>query len=115
MRAFAHRDPTAAKVLYEWFSSRIYGLAIVMLGTDEAGCGGPRSQFAQPAPGSRSCAVWADRRPCAWGDGIARGAATLVTFNRFRTPVLAPPRTSPAGELGRVSIASKDFDEWMHP
>jgi hypothetical protein len=39
MRAFAHRDPTAAKVLYEWFSSRIYGLAIVMLGTDEAGCG----------------------------------------------------------------------------
>jgi RNA polymerase sigma-70 factor, ECF subfamily len=36
MRAFARRDPTAAKVLYERFASRIYGLGIVMLGTDEA-------------------------------------------------------------------------------
>jgi RNA polymerase sigma-70 factor (ECF subfamily) len=36
MRAFENRNPEAAKALYERFSSRIYGLGIVMLGRDEA-------------------------------------------------------------------------------
>jgi RNA polymerase sigma-70 factor, ECF subfamily len=36
MRAFANRDPEAAKALYERLSSRIYGLGIVMLGRNEA-------------------------------------------------------------------------------
>ena len=34
MRAFASRDVAAAETLYERFASRIYGLGIVMLGTD---------------------------------------------------------------------------------
>jgi RNA polymerase sigma-70 factor (ECF subfamily) len=36
MRAFANRNPEAAKALYERFASRIYGLGIVMLGREEA-------------------------------------------------------------------------------
>ena len=36
MRSFAARDPGAAEVLYERFSSRIYGLGIVMLGSPTA-------------------------------------------------------------------------------
>ena len=36
MSAFASRDPGAADVLYERFASRIYGLGIVMLGSDAA-------------------------------------------------------------------------------
>jgi len=36
MRAFASRDPAAADRLYGRFSSRIYGLGIVMLGSDAA-------------------------------------------------------------------------------
>jgi RNA polymerase sigma-70 factor, ECF subfamily len=36
MRAFAARDPRAADTLYDRFSSRIYGLGIVMLGGDAA-------------------------------------------------------------------------------
>jgi RNA polymerase sigma-70 factor, ECF subfamily len=36
MRAFASRDERAADTLYERFSSRIYGLGIVMLGGDAA-------------------------------------------------------------------------------
>jgi RNA polymerase sigma-70 factor, ECF subfamily len=34
MRAFASRDARAAEELYERFSSRVYGLGIVMLGND---------------------------------------------------------------------------------
>ena len=36
MRAFAARDQGAADIVYERFSSRIYGLGIVMLGGDAA-------------------------------------------------------------------------------
>jgi len=36
MRGFGARDPGAAEVLYERFSSRIYGLGIVMLGSPPA-------------------------------------------------------------------------------
>jgi RNA polymerase sigma factor (sigma-70 family) len=36
MRSFAARDQRAAEVLYERFSSRIYGLGIVMLGSPSA-------------------------------------------------------------------------------
>ena len=36
MTAFAARDERAAAVLYDRFSSRIYGLGIVMLGNDQA-------------------------------------------------------------------------------
>ncbi len=36
MRAFAARDQGAADTLYERFASRIYGLGIVMLGSDAA-------------------------------------------------------------------------------
>lgn len=36
MRAFALRDPAAAEALYDRFASRIYGLGIVMLGSDAA-------------------------------------------------------------------------------
>ena len=36
MRSFAARDQRAAEVLYERFSSRIYGLGIVMLGSPAA-------------------------------------------------------------------------------
>ena len=36
MRAFASRDRNAADTLYARFASRIYGLGIVMLGSDEA-------------------------------------------------------------------------------
>lgn len=36
MRAFASREPMAAERLYGRFSSRIYGLGIVMLGSDAA-------------------------------------------------------------------------------
>src|SRR5207237_8257763 len=36
MRAFADRDREAADVLYRRFSSRVYGLGIVMLGGDAA-------------------------------------------------------------------------------
>ena len=36
MRAFADRDREAADVLYRRFSSRVYGLGIVMLGNDGA-------------------------------------------------------------------------------
>src|SRR4029078_10324179 len=36
MRAFASRDPNAADTLYSRFASRIYGLGIVMLGSDAA-------------------------------------------------------------------------------
>jgi RNA polymerase sigma-70 factor, ECF subfamily len=36
MREFASRDERAADTLYERFSSRIYGLGIVMLGSDAA-------------------------------------------------------------------------------
>lgn len=36
MRAFAARDEGAADVLFKMFSSRIYGLGIVMLGSDAA-------------------------------------------------------------------------------
>jgi RNA polymerase sigma-70 factor (ECF subfamily) len=34
MRAFARRDPAAAEELYGRFASRVYGLGIVMLGSD---------------------------------------------------------------------------------
>src|ERR671915_2471166 len=34
MRAFAGRDPAAADTLYRRFGGRIYGLGIVMLGSD---------------------------------------------------------------------------------
>lgn len=36
MRAFASRDVVAAETLYERFASRVYGLGIVMLGSDAA-------------------------------------------------------------------------------
>jgi RNA polymerase sigma-70 factor (ECF subfamily) len=36
MRRFAQRDPSAADTVYARFSSRIYGLGIVMLGSDAA-------------------------------------------------------------------------------
>ncbi|HKZ76331.1 MAG TPA: sigma-70 family RNA polymerase sigma factor, partial [Actinomycetota bacterium] len=36
MAAFAERDQAAAEVLYERFASRVYGLGVVMLGTDAA-------------------------------------------------------------------------------
>lgn len=36
MRAFAGRDPAAADELFERFASRVYGLGIVMLGSDAA-------------------------------------------------------------------------------
>jgi RNA polymerase sigma factor (sigma-70 family) len=36
MRAFARRDPAAADDLYRRFAGRIYGLGIVMLGSDAA-------------------------------------------------------------------------------
>ena len=36
MRAFASRDRNAADTLYARFASRIYGLGIVMLGSDAA-------------------------------------------------------------------------------
>jgi RNA polymerase sigma factor (sigma-70 family) len=36
MRAFVAREPSAADVLYGRFASRIYGLGIVMLGSDAA-------------------------------------------------------------------------------
>lgn len=36
MRAFAAREPSAADALYRRFASRIYGLGIVMLGSDAA-------------------------------------------------------------------------------
>jgi RNA polymerase sigma-70 factor (ECF subfamily) len=36
MREFSRRDEAAAEVLYARFSSRIYGLGIVMLGSDAA-------------------------------------------------------------------------------
>jgi RNA polymerase sigma-70 factor, ECF subfamily len=36
MRAFAAREPSAADALYGRFASRIYGLGIVMLGSDAA-------------------------------------------------------------------------------
>jgi RNA polymerase sigma factor (sigma-70 family) len=36
MRAFAARNPSAAETLYRRFASRIYGLGIVMLGSDAA-------------------------------------------------------------------------------
>lgn len=36
MRAFASRDVAAAEALYERFASRVYGLGIVMLGSDAA-------------------------------------------------------------------------------
>ncbi|HXF36830.1 MAG TPA: sigma-70 family RNA polymerase sigma factor [Actinomycetota bacterium] len=36
MRAFRRRDPAAAAALYDRFASRIYGLGIVMLGSDAA-------------------------------------------------------------------------------
>jgi RNA polymerase sigma-70 factor (ECF subfamily) len=36
MRAFAQRDQRAADQLYERFASRVYGLGIVMLGSDAA-------------------------------------------------------------------------------
>ena len=36
MRAFAARDEGAAGVLYDRFASRVYGLGIVMLGSDPA-------------------------------------------------------------------------------
>ena len=36
MQRFARRDAPAADVLYGRFSSRIYGLGIVMLGSDAA-------------------------------------------------------------------------------
>ncbi len=36
MRAFVARDPSAANTLYGRFASRIYGLGIVMLGSDAA-------------------------------------------------------------------------------
>ncbi len=36
MRAFGARDPAAADTLYRRFSSRVYGLGIVMLGNDAA-------------------------------------------------------------------------------
>ncbi len=36
MRAFARRDPRAAEALYDRFASRIYGLGVVMLGSDAA-------------------------------------------------------------------------------
>jgi RNA polymerase sigma-70 factor (ECF subfamily) len=36
MRAFAARDPAAAEELFERFASRVYGLGIVMLGSDAA-------------------------------------------------------------------------------
>jgi RNA polymerase sigma-70 factor (ECF subfamily) len=34
MRAFSRRDPRAASELYDRFASRVYGLGIVMLGSD---------------------------------------------------------------------------------
>lgn len=36
MRAFSRRDPRAAAALYDRFASRVYGLGIVMLGSDAA-------------------------------------------------------------------------------
>jgi RNA polymerase sigma factor (sigma-70 family) len=36
MRAFASRDPGAAEALYHRFAGRIYGLGLVMLGSDPA-------------------------------------------------------------------------------
>ena len=36
MRAFAARDPAAAEELFDRFASRVYGLGIVMLGSDAA-------------------------------------------------------------------------------
>jgi RNA polymerase sigma factor (sigma-70 family) len=36
MRAFARRDPSAADALYRRFAGRIYGLGLVMLGSDAA-------------------------------------------------------------------------------
>jgi RNA polymerase sigma factor (sigma-70 family) len=36
MRAFAARDPLAADALYQRFAGRIYGLGLVMLGSDAA-------------------------------------------------------------------------------
>jgi RNA polymerase sigma-70 factor, ECF subfamily len=36
MRAFAAREPAAAEELFDRFASRVYGLGIVMLGTDAA-------------------------------------------------------------------------------
>jgi RNA polymerase sigma-70 factor (ECF subfamily) len=36
MRAFASRDDVAAEALYQRFASRVYGLGIVMLGSDAA-------------------------------------------------------------------------------
>ena len=36
MRAFASRDVGAAEIVYERFASRVYGLGIVMLGSDAA-------------------------------------------------------------------------------
>src|SRR5918992_5852074 len=36
MRAFAGRDPAAADTLYRRFGGRIYGLGLVMLGSDAA-------------------------------------------------------------------------------
>ena len=36
MRAFARREPGAAEELYARFASRVYGLGIVMLGSDPA-------------------------------------------------------------------------------
>lgn len=36
MAAFAERDQAAAEVLFERFASRVYGLGVVMLGTDAA-------------------------------------------------------------------------------
>ncbi len=36
MRAFARRDPDAADILYRRFAGRIYGLGLVMLGSDAA-------------------------------------------------------------------------------
>src|SRR5918992_3954130 len=36
MRAFARHDPAAADALYRRFAGRIYGLGLVMLGSDAA-------------------------------------------------------------------------------
>jgi RNA polymerase sigma-70 factor, ECF subfamily len=107
MRAFAHRDPTAAKVLYERFSSRIYGLGIVMLGTDEA---------AQDLVQDTFVKLWrsAERyeasrgRLDTWALLMARSLAIDAVRRRVveaRALALVPPDADAASEPGPAELA----------
>src|SRR5918992_1334397 len=87
MRAFARRDHGAAEELYGRFSSRVYGLGIVMLGSDAA---------AQDLVGTADLAARA-RRAMDGLTGEQRAALELAYFSGKTSAEVAELEGIPLG------------------